>query len=85
MQDIFEFVCNTHLAMPENKFRSRRDDPRIGYFGQSIDDKTSLKAAPYKDIINRWYLTKKDPSAAFSEPVEPIVWWVENTTPLEYR
>ncbi|MGL2963959.1 zinc-dependent metalloprotease [Flavobacterium sp. RSB2_4_14] len=76
---------HTFLAMPENKFRPRRDDPRIGYFGQSIDDKTSLKAAPYKDIIHRWYLTKKDPSAAFSEPVEPIVWWVENTTPLEYR
>ena len=76
---------HTFLEMPVNNFKSRRDDPRIGYFGQSIDDKTSLKSAPYKDIIHRWYLTKKDPSAPLSEPVEPIVWWVENTTPLEYR
>jgi hypothetical protein len=38
--------------------------------------------ADYKDVINRWNLVKKDPSAAISEPVEPIVWWVENTTPL---
>jgi len=76
---------HTFLEMPVNKFRPRRDDPRIGYFGQSIDDKTSIKPTPYKDIIHRWYLTKKDPSATFSEPVEPIVWWVENTTPLEYR
>ena len=22
---------------------------------------------------------------AVSEPVEPIVWWIENTTPLEWR
>ena len=36
-------------------------------------------------MINRWNLVKKDPSAAVSEPVEPIVWWVENTTPVEYR
>jgi len=76
---------HTFLEMPENKFKSRRDDPRIGYFGQAVNDQTSIKATPYKDIINRWYLTKKDPSATLSEPVEPIVWWVENTTPVEYR
>jgi hypothetical protein len=36
-------------------------------------------------MINRWNLVKKDPTATLSEPVEPIVFWVENTTPLEYR
>jgi hypothetical protein len=76
---------HTFLEMPENKFKPRRDDPRIGYFGQIIDDKTSIKPTPYKDIINRWYLARKDTLATLSEPVEPIVWWVENTTPLEYR
>lgn len=76
---------HTFLEIPENNFKSRRDDPRIGYFGQAINDQTSIKPTPYKDIINRWYLTKKDPTAALSEPVAPIVWWVENTTPLEYR
>lgn len=76
---------HTFLEMPENNFRPRRDDPRVGYFGQAVNDQTSIKVTPYKDIINRWYLTKKDPNAALSEPVEPIVWWVENTTPLEYR
>ncbi|TDE45800.1 DUF5117 domain-containing protein [Flavobacterium rhamnosiphilum] len=76
---------HTFLEIPENNFKSRQDDPRIGYFGQTINDQTSIKPTPYKDIINRWYLTKKDPTAALSEPVEPIVWWVENTTPVEYR
>ena len=73
------------IEMPKNDFRPRRDDPRVGFFMQEKDDQTSTKIVRYKDVINRWNLKKKDPSAALSEPVEPIVWWVENTTPVEYR
>ena len=73
------------IAMPDNNYIPRRDDPRIGYFMEEINDQTSMSATPYKDVIHRWNLKKKDTSAAISEPVEPIVWWVENTTPLEYR
>ncbi|OYZ01178.1 MAG: Matrixin [Sphingobacteriia bacterium 28-36-52] len=76
---------HSFLEMPKNDFRARRDDPRVGYFMQQRTDMTSVGVTPYKDMINRWYLKKKDPSAALSEPVEPIVFWVENTTPLEYR
>jgi len=36
-------------------------------------------------LIHRWHLVKKDKNAKLSEPVEPIVWWIENTTPLELR
>lgn len=73
------------IEMPQNNFRPRADDPRVGYFMQQVTDQTSISPVPYKDMINRWNLVKKDPSAAISEPVEPIVYWVENTTPLEYR
>lgn len=76
---------HSFLEMPKNDFRARRDDPRVGYFMQQRTDMTSIGVTPYKDMINRWFLKKKDPSAALSEPVEPIVFWVENTTPLEYR
>lgn len=76
---------HSFLEVPQNDFRGRRDDPRLGYFSSEIDDLTSLSATPFKDVINRWHLVKKDPSAAVSEPVEPIVWWVENTTPKELR
>jgi len=76
---------HSFLEMPTNDFRPRLDDPRVGYFTQEIENLTSIKVADYKDVINRWSLVKKDPSAAISEPVEPIVWWVENTTPVEYR
>lgn len=73
------------IAMPENSFRGRRDDPKVGYFMEQKTNQTSISPVPYKDLINRWNLKKKDPSAAVSEPVEPIVFWIENTTPLEYR
>ncbi len=76
---------HSFLPIPKNDFRARRDDPRIGYFGAEVDDLTSLSYTPYKDFISRWYLKKKDSAAALSEPVEPIVFWIENTTPVELR
>jgi len=77
---------HSFIEMPkDNNFRPRRDDPRVGYFMEQTNDQTSISSTPYKDFIHRWNLQKKDPSAALSKPVEPIVWWVENTTPLEYR
>lgn len=73
------------IELPESDFEPRRDDPRVGYFGKQFDDLTSDQTFIGKDVINRWHLKKKDPSAAVSDPVEPIVWWIENTTPHEWR
>jgi Met-zincin/Domain of unknown function (DUF5117) len=78
-------IQHSFIEMPDNDFRGRRDDPRVGYFFQQKTNQTSISPVPYKDVINRWNLKKKDPAAALSEPVEPIVYWIENTTPLEYR
>jgi hypothetical protein len=78
-------VQHTLLAMPETDFKPRLDDPRIGYFTHQITDMTSLDAAPYRDAIHRWNLVKQKPGTALSEPVEPIVFWIENTTPVEFR
>jgi hypothetical protein len=57
----------------------------VGYYLRRVTDLTSTSAAPWLDYINRWHLQKKDPAAELSEPVEPIVFWIENTTPVEYR
>ncbi len=76
---------HSFIEVPKNDYKPRKDDPRIGYFSQEVDDLTANTYTPYKDVINRWHLKKKDPSAAVSEPVEPITYWVENTTPVEYR
>ncbi|USD28395.1 zinc-dependent metalloprotease [Pseudoalteromonas sp. SCSIO 43201] len=78
-------VQHSFVALPENDYQPRYDDARIGYFTNQFDVQTSPDWTPYKDVIKRWDLVKKDPNAALSEPVEPIVWWIENTTPLEWR
>ena len=78
-------VQHSFIAMPKEAFAPRLDDPRVGYFTQEQNDMTTTRAANYRDMINRWKLVKKEPGAALSEPVEPIVWWIENTTPVEMR
>ena len=76
---------HSFVAMPENDYEPRYDDPRVGYFLTQVTDQTSQSITPYRDMIHRWHLKKKDPNAALSEPVEPIVFWMENTTPTELR
>jgi len=78
-------IQHAFVEVPESDFAPRRDDPRVGYFTNQVDDLTTYDVVNYKDVIRRWHLVKKDPSAAVSDPVEPIVWWIENTTPLEWR
>ena len=78
-------VFHSLIAMPENDFKPRFDDPRVGYFTSEVTDQTSSSSTPYRDLINRWHLKKKNPEEAISEPVTPITWWMENSTPLEWR
>ena len=73
------------LNMPEDGFMPRPDDARVGYFITQTEHMTSTSSTPWRDMIHRWRLVKKDPAAAVSEPVEPITWWIENTTPYEFR
>ena len=78
-------IQHSLIQVPDNDYRPRRDDARVGYFMTQRDDMTSASATPYRDMIHRWHLKKKDPAAKLSEPVEPITWWIENTTPAELR
>lgn len=73
------------IEMPENDYKPRFDDPRVGYFTTKQTDLTSASATPFHDFVHRWHLVKKNPDAELSEPVEPITWWIENTTPQELR
>ncbi|MCX6858450.1 MAG: DUF5117 domain-containing protein, partial [Verrucomicrobia bacterium] len=78
-------VQHSLIKMPENDFKPRFDDPRIGYFSTQVTDMTSTGTTPYRDVIHRWHLAKQKPGTALSEPVTPITFWIENTTPLELR
>ena len=76
---------HTFLALPENNFKTRADDFRVGYFADQSTNLTSDSYTPFDDVIHRWNLVKKDPDASLSDPVTPITWWIENTTPVELR
>lgn len=78
-------VFHSLIEMPNNDYQLRLDDPRVGYFTTEVNDQTSTSSTPYRDLVHRWHLKKKNPEAAISEPVEPITWWIENSTPLEWR
>ena len=78
-------VTSRHIfiKMPDEDFEPRVNDHRIGYFVNKSTDLTSYENFPNFALINKWRLIKKDPDAELSEPVEPLVYWVENSTPEE--
>jgi hypothetical protein len=78
-------VFHTFMNMPDSEYQTRFDDARVGYFTTQKTDMTSTSSTPYHDFINRWRLVKKDPEAAISEPITPITWYLENSTPVEFR
>jgi hypothetical protein len=67
-------------------YRPRRADNRVGYFVtafQNLSDSTPR--TPFVRYINRWHLEKQTPDLPLSPPKQPIVFWIENTVPVEYR
>ena len=78
-------IQHSFIEVPENNYTPRYDDQRVGYFMTQITDMTSVDNVPYKDVIHRWDLQKKYPELPITEPVKPITFWIENTTPVEFR
>ena len=83
----YTYVDSLHLfvEMPDDKFEPRVADQRIGYFSEKVTDLSTYDSNNARDLMNRWRLIKKDPDAELSEPEEPLVYWVENSTPEEIR
>ena len=73
--------------LPQAGYRPRLADDRVGHFTTQIEDYSTSDASfeTSRRYINRWHLEKQDPSAALSRPKQPIVYWLENTIPVEYR
>jgi hypothetical protein len=77
-------VFHTFMKMPNKEYATRLDDARVGYFTTETNDMTSTDVVNYRDFIHRWKLIKKDENASLSDPVKPIIWWIENTTPKQF-
>lgn len=81
VREHFSFV-----QLPDNKYVPRKFDPRSGYFGISYYDYATPISEPIeKKFISRHRLEKKDPTAAVSEAVEPIVYYLDRGTPEPIR
>ena len=74
------------VELPPPGFKPRVNDPRSGYIGIAyMDFATPISEPITKRYIERHRLQKKDPNAAVSEPVEPIVYYVDRGAPEPVR
>ena len=70
------------VALPDNNFKPRKFDPRSGFNQFSYYDFSAPMTEPLlKRFTARHRLQKKDPGAAMSEAVEPIVYYIDRGAP----
>lgn len=85
-RSLFLSVQYTLSALPEHPMPTRLADARIGHFTSTVADFTDdLARTPRIRYVNRWRLEKKDPQATLSEPVRPLVFWLDRSIPDDYR
>ena len=74
------------IQAPADGFHQRAYDPRSSFFGISfMDFATPFDQPIVKRYISHFRLAKKDPSAAISEPVNPIIYYVDRAIPEPIR
>jgi hypothetical protein len=70
------------VQLPRVPMMPRLYDSRVGYFTTTRTDYSAPEQkAATRTFILRYRLEKRDPNAAISEPVKPIVYYVDPATP----
>jgi len=78
-------IHHSMVKLPEKPMMPRLFDERVGYFTQGVTDYgTGEQQQSAVRYITRYRLEKKDPNAALSEPVKPIVYYVDPETPKKW-
>ncbi len=78
-------VHHSIMKLPEKPMMARNFDQRVGFETESlVDYGTDEHRSVREQIITRFRLEKKDPGAALSEPVKPIVFYVDPGTPAKW-
>jgi len=81
LREHFSFV-----QLPEPGYQPRAFDPRSGYFDVIYRDYSAPLSSPIDlRFISRHRLQKKDPTASVSEPIKPIVYYVDRGAPEPIR
>jgi hypothetical protein len=77
---------HSFVQLPDNEYQKRVFDPRSSFNNISFYDYATPVSEPIeKYFITRHRLKKKDPTAAISEAVKPIIYYLDNGTPEPIR
>src|SRR6267154_635920 len=77
---------HSFIQLPDNNFKPRKFDPRAGYYNTSYYDyATPIDEPLEKRLITKHRLQKKDPNAAISEAVKPIIYYMDPGAPEPIR
>lgn len=88
--DSRELTLKVHYSFSQlrenNGYIPRLADDRVGYFITAFQNfSNNNPQESFVRYINRWHLEPSDANAPLSPPKKPIVYWIENAVPLEYR
>ena len=83
----FMEISYSWSVLPENTgYTPRESDYRVGFFTTAFTDLKKVGEDTTKTrYANRWNLEKAAPELKMSPPKEPIVFYIEHTTPVKYR
>jgi hypothetical protein len=74
------------IKLPDNNYKVRKFDPRSGFYENSyMDYATPIDQPIVKRQLVRHRLEKKDPAATMSDPVKPIIYYVDRGAPEPVR
>jgi len=77
---------HSFVAIPAPGYQPLEQDPRVGFSSTSLQDFSQPYNQPLtRYLVQRWRLQKKDPNAALSEPVKPIVFYLDRAIPEPVR
>ena len=77
---------HSFVALPDSNYKPRQFDPRSGANALTFFDYTTpVSRSTKKQYLLRHRLIKKNPSAASSEALEPIIYYLDNGTPEPVR
>lgn len=77
---------HSFVELPDDNYKPRKFDSRSGSYQMSyLDYASPVNESLTKRFIYRHRLAKKNPNAAMSEPVEPIIYYLDRGTPEPVR
>lgn len=73
---------HSFVELPDNGYKTRKFDPRTGFFNISYFDYATPISEPINKMLTvRHRLAKKDPAAPSSEAIEPIIYYLDPGCP----